>query len=77
MSPKDREYSLLAQCPPPRPLPIALAHVFAGTKLGETGRLMLLNKLYMRLTPVEQLQMKAELHLCREAQRGHLEAEVA
>jgi hypothetical protein len=52
-----------------RDLPIALAHVVAGTKPYSLA-LERLNRLYAGLTPADQLRCRAELLECREARRG-------
>lgn len=74
MNAKDREYSLLAQCPPPRELHVALAHCIATAKLG-TARMELLNRLYLALEFKDRMACNVELRLCRMAQRGELRAE--
>jgi len=68
------EFSLLrdAIC---KPLPIALAHDMAVTKPGDP-RMVMLNRLFSRLTWAAQQQCKAELQRCREAVRGQHPAEV-
>lgn len=74
MTPKEREYSLLAEAAPPRDLAIALAHCLVAAKLG-TPRMALLSKLVSALPWPEQQLCKIELTLCRAAKRGELRAE--
>lgn len=74
MNAKDREYSLLAQCPPARDLPIALAHCLASAKPG-SDRMTLLNRLYLALDFKNRMVCSVELTLCRMAKRGELRAE--
>lgn len=59
-----------------RPLPIALAHVAANTKLGNHGRLYVLNRVFASLSVDDKLRCRAELAECRRAQRGELEAKI-
>lgn len=73
MSPKDREYSLLAQCPPARELPVAIAHCLASAKPG-TARMELLNRLYLAMEFKDRMVCNVELTLCRMAKRGELKA---
>lgn len=74
MTPKDREYSLLAQAPAARDLPIALAHCLASAKPG-TERMELLNRLFIGLEFQSKMRCQAELTMCRRAIRGELRAE--
>lgn len=76
MTPKDREYSLLAQAPAPRSLPVALAHCLSSAKPA-TERMALLNRLYLALEFKDRMACNVELTLCRMAKRGELRAEVA
>ena len=77
MHPQDREYSLLAQCPPPRRLGVALARAMSKCKPGRDGeRLTLLNRVYAGAAPAEQLRCRIELAELRAARRGEQLAEV-
>lgn len=60
-----------------RPLPMALAHCFATTKLGNAKRMELLNRVYLQLSPADQLRCKGELRLCRAAKREQVQATVS
>lgn len=62
---------------PPRPLPIALAHLMANTPLSRRDRHALFNRIYSALPPVARLQLKTELAEVRRAKRDGLEAEVS
>lgn len=63
--------------PPPRELPAAIAHEFARTKWSNVARMELLNRLFVAMSPLDQLACKIELMLCRRAMRGELKAQVS
>jgi len=58
-----------------RPLPRALAHAFAATKPGSL-RMDVLNALFRRMTPREQLECRAEMLETKAARRGEKPATV-
>lgn len=60
-----------------RTLPVALAHCFAVTKIGEASRMELLTRLYDRLPFSQQAECRAEMMRCRAARRGQAPADVA
>lgn len=60
---------------PCRPLPVALAHVFANAKPADP-RMNALNRIFRTLNSVDQLRCRDELHFCRLAKRGQVQAVV-
>lgn len=60
---------------PCRPLPVALAHVFANAKPADP-RMPALNRIFTRMAKADQLRCRDELHWCRLAKRGELKAVV-
>lgn len=73
----SKGYSRLAQCKPPRPLPVALAQLLVNTPMSQQERHALLGKFYLAMRPVDQLRCDAEMHLCRAAKRCELIAAVS
>lgn len=67
---KSDEFSLLKNIPPPKELPIALAHALAVTKLGDDKRHETLFRIFMSLPLAGRLACNAELRECRAARRG-------
>lgn len=61
---------------PNRPLPVALAQVFANTKPTDP-RMDALNRIFRALSKADQLRCQDELHWCRLAKRGAVEAQIA
>lgn len=57
-----------------RPPAIVLAHCMANTKLSNSARMELLNRLYNTLSPRDKLRCRDELRWCLMAKRGMLEA---
>lgn len=72
----SENYSLLRQCKPPRPLPIALAQVMANAAASDP-RWPAFGRLFNGLRMVDRLRCQDELRWCRMAKRGALEARVA
>ena len=71
-------YSILRECPAPRPLAIALAHYATQRRIGrDDAQMRIVNRLYKTLKPVQQLEFHAERHACNAAKRGELEAQLA
>ena len=58
-----------------RSLPVALAHVMSARRPGDPA-LERLNAAYARLSPINQLQCRAELLEVKAARRGEREAQV-
>lgn len=61
---------------PNRPLSIALAQRLANTKPGDP-LMAAYNRIFQRMSPVDQLRCRDELHWCQLAKRGQLLAEVS
>lgn len=59
-----------------RPLPVALAHELARTKVSDQERHAMLGRIYRALPPAAQFRCRFELAQCRAAKRGELLAEV-
>lgn len=76
MTPKEREFSLIAQAPAPRDFPVALAHCLAAAKPA-TERMTLLNRLYLALDFRQRMVCNVEFRLCQMAKRGEIRSEVA
>lgn len=62
----------------PRPLHAALAHIMANLMLGrcDPRRLEILNRLYMSLSPADQIRCRWEMLEVREAKRGNRPARI-
>lgn len=58
---------------PLRPLPIALAHQFSKTRIGDPAQ-GVLNRIYAAMTLADQVKCRWELLECRAAKRGEREA---
>lgn len=67
----------VADLPPPRDLPIALAHELARTKFGNAARLELLNRIFSSMIVRDKIRCREELRLCLDAKRGNSLAEVS
>lgn len=61
---------------PLRPLPIALAHELARTKLGNQHRQGVLGRIFRGMTPADKLRCMDELGWCRLAKRGEVKAQI-
>lgn len=68
-------YSVLRNCAPADPLPVALARRIAKTKVGDP-HMATLNRLFGYMTWQAQAQCKTELSRCRAAQRGESVAQI-
>lgn len=58
---------------PAQPLPIELARQIVAEKPG-TYRLEVMNRLFSRLSPSDQLACRSEMEQCRMAKRGLVQA---
>lgn len=63
--------------PNTRPLYAALAHCLAAAKVGDEARQALLFRHFMTLSMADRLLCQGELHACRAARRGELQAVVS
>lgn len=61
---------------PSRPLPIALAHCLVNTSLRRQTRVAVLNRIYRRLKPAQQIRCRLEIIEARAAKRGERIAQV-
>lgn len=52
---------------PPRPLFAALAHYLCATKPGNQARMIVLNRLFVALKPLDQMQCRIEMQRVRDA----------
>lgn len=70
-------YESVQDMPPPRPLPIALAHIAANTPAAAQEKWLLINRIYTSMLPVNKIRFHDELQWCRLAKRGKVEAKIS